>query len=91
MSSERFFANRECRFFPCHSGVDEADFNCKFCYCPLYTLGDACGGDMRWIEKGSTVIKDCSGCTVPHRRDAADCIDSRFPELAEAAAKNHAK
>ena len=34
-----FFQNRDCEYFPCHRGVDEADFNCLFCYCPLYALG----------------------------------------------------
>ena len=32
-----FFQNKECEYFPCHKGVKEEDFNCLFCYCPLYT------------------------------------------------------
>ena len=43
--ASRFFQNRECRFFPCHKGVAEEEFNCLFCYCPLYTLGRKCGGN----------------------------------------------
>ena len=88
-NNERFFVNRECKYFPCHQVEKEEEFNCKFCYCPLYALGDACGGDMNWIESGGTFIKDCSGCTVPHRKDSADYIDSRFAELSALAASNH--
>lgn len=42
-NSYRFFQNRECKFFPCHEVQDEDDFNCLFCYCPLY-LDDNCIG-----------------------------------------------
>ena len=44
-----YFANRECKFYPCHSGAGE-DFNCLFCYCPLYALGDRCGGNFKYTE-----------------------------------------
>ena len=37
-----FFANRECEYFPCHKGADPENFNCLFCYCPLYALGEEC-------------------------------------------------
>ena len=62
----RFFQNRECEYFPCHGGVPEEDFNCLFCYCPLYPLGENCGGGFTLLENG---VKDCSGCTFPHRRE----------------------
>ena len=71
MSSYSFFQNRSCPFFPCHNGVAEADFNCLFCYCPLYALGDQCGGAFCYTEVG---IKDCSGCTLPHRDDGYEKI-----------------
>ena len=35
----RFFQHRACEFFPCHKGVEEEQFSCLFCYCPLYALG----------------------------------------------------
>lgn len=41
-----FFQNRACEYFPCHKGVADEDFNCLFCYCPLYLLGDECGGNL---------------------------------------------
>lgn len=57
------FCNKECEFFPCHDNVDSEKFNCLFCYCPLYPLGDKCGGDFTYTKKG---VKDCSNCTLPH-------------------------
>ena len=43
--------------------ADTNDFNCLFCYCPLYPLED-CGGNYSFTEKG---VKDCSDCTLPHK------------------------
>ena len=37
-----------------------------FCYCPLYTLGDKCGGNFRYLDNG---IKDCSDCLYPHFKE----------------------
>ena len=74
-----FFQNRECERFPCHAGVAEEDFNCLFCYCPLYALGEGCGGDFTYTERG---IKSCSGCAFPHRRENYGAVLARFPELA---------
>ena len=75
-----FFQNRECEFFPCHKGADPENFNCLFCYCPLYALGKKCGGNCSFTESG---IKDCSGCLVPHRRENYGRIIARFSELCE--------
>ena len=75
-----FFLNRECEFFPCHKGADPENFNCLFCYCPLYALGKKCGGNCSFTESG---IKDCSGCLVPHRRENYGRIVARFGELCE--------
>ena len=60
-----FFCHRDCEYFPCHEGVEEEDFNCLFCYCPLYFLGSRCGGHFTYTKSG---IKNCVGCTVPHER-----------------------
>ncbi|MCM1158720.1 MAG: cysteine-rich small domain-containing protein [Bacteroidales bacterium] len=59
-----FFSNRECEYFPCHQGADSENFNCLFCYCPLYPLGKDCGGNPVFLENG---IKDCSQCRLPHK------------------------
>ena len=62
-----FFQNTQCEYFPCHKTADPKDFNCLFCYCPLYMLGTECGGNFRILANG---IKDCTGCTLPHERDS---------------------
>ena len=61
-----FFANRSCKYFPCHKTEDTDNFNCLFCYCPLYGMGPDCGGHFRYTKKG---VKDCTGCLVPHKRE----------------------
>ncbi|MBQ8740856.1 MAG: hypothetical protein IJY79_04835 [Clostridia bacterium] len=33
-----FFCNRECEYFPYYKTDNPDNFNCIFCYCPLYTL-----------------------------------------------------
>lgn len=75
-----FFQNRDCEYFPCHSTDKPEDFNCLFCYCPLYALGDQCGGGFTYTEKG---IKDCTKCSFPHRRENYPQVVERFQEIAE--------
>ena len=60
-----FFRNTDCEYFPCHSVENDENFNCLFCYCPLYTM-EHCGGNCQWTADG---IKDCSACTVPHNAE----------------------
>ena len=78
MASYRFFQNKECEYFPCHAVTDPANFNCLFCYCPLYALGDQCGGAFTYTEQG---IKDCSKCLKPHRQESYDRIMEKMPQL----------
>lgn len=70
-NSHRFFENRECRYFPCHKGLEE--LNCLFCYCPLYNRED-CPGNPVWMEKGGRRIKVCTNCTFPHRPESYDKV-----------------
>ncbi len=81
-NSYRFFCNRECEFFPCHSGADPERFNCLFCYCPLYALGSACGGDPGFTADG---VKDCSACLLPHSPEGYDYILSRWDDISKLA------
>ncbi len=74
-----FFQNRACKAFPCHRGVPEAEFNCLFCYCPLYALGERCGGNCRYTEAGN---KSCVDCAFPHVRANYEKVLARYPELA---------
>lgn len=72
--SHRFFENRACKYFPCHKGVDEGEFNCLFCYCPLNPY-ENCPGTPRFIEKeDGRRIKDCSNCTFVHHAKNYDAI-----------------
>ena len=75
-----FVQNRKCEYFPCHKGVKEEDFNCLFCFCPLYALGKACGGGCTYTENG---YKDCSRCVFPHRRENYAAVLERFREIME--------
>lgn len=73
-NSYRFFQNKDCKFFPCHEVQDEDDFNCLFCYCPLY-LDDNCIGSPEYIITGrGQRIKDCSSCLVVHSLEMYDKV-----------------
>lgn len=88
MEHYKFIQNRSCEFFPCHCGVPEDRFNCLFCYCPLYALGERCGGSCCYTENG---IKDCSSCIRPHIRENYDLILSRMKDVQELAKKSGGK
>jgi Zn-finger protein len=77
-----FFSHQGCEYFPCHATDSPQDFNCLFCFCPLYTLVDRCGGGFSYTAKG---VKNCMDCPFPHRRENYEAVINRFPELAEAA------
>lgn len=72
-----FFQHTACEFFPCHETAHPEDFNCLFCYCPLYALGDGCGGNFTYTDG----LKDCSLCLIPHTAGGYDYIVSRFSEI----------
>lgn len=80
----RFFSHTECEYFPCHKTDAPEAFNCLFCYCPLYVLGEGCGGEFSYNARG---IKDCRGCLRPHRADFYDEFVTRFSEIAAMACK----
>ena len=84
MDCYKFVQNRDCEFFPCHKGIDCEEFNCLFCYCPLYALGDKCGGNFTYLENG---IKDCSNCLVPHCRENYEFVMSKMDQVMELAKK----
>ncbi len=71
MKHYKFVQNRECEYFPCHKGVPEEEFNCLFCYCPLYMLGNECGGNYFYNRKD---VKDCSRCIKPHDKGGYDYV-----------------
>lgn len=75
-----FYSHTACEFFPCHATEHPEEFNCLFCYCPLYALKDRCGGNFKYTDNG---IKDCSGCTLPHRKDNYGYIMGKYGEILE--------
>ena len=70
-NSYRFFANLGCKYFPCHTAPNTDEFNCLFCYCPLYFWGNTCGGNFSYSAKG---VKLCTDCHLPHLPDYYDVI-----------------
>ena len=78
-NSYKYFKNTDCKYFPCHKGLSE-EFNCLFCYCPLYALGDKCGGNFRYTDTG---LKDCTNCQLPHKRRNYGYVTGKYQELAE--------
>ena len=79
MNSEhyKFFQNSECEYFPCHETTDKENFNCLFCYCPLYMLKGNCGGNFVKTHD----IKDCSKCLLPHSKGSYERIMSKMKEV----------
>lgn len=74
-NSYKFFKNTDCKYFPCHKVSDDSDFNCLFCYCPLYLLDD-CGGNYDM----STGVKNCTNCLIPHKVKGYDYIQKKLKE-----------
>lgn len=72
------FSHTTCEYFPCHEGIAPEEFNCLFCYCPLYALGKDCGGAFTILENG---VKDCSGCTFPHRKENYEAVTEHFQQI----------
>jgi len=73
--SHKFIQNKACKYFPCHKTDDLENFNCLFCYCPLYFIDD-CGGNKKYFDG----IKDCSDCLVPHGKKGYEIINKRIKE-----------
>lgn len=75
-NSYKYFKNTECKYFPCHKGLSD-EFNCLFCYCPMYSMPN-CPGSKTYIEKNGKKIKVCTDCTFPHRPENYDKIIPDF-------------
>lgn len=75
-NSYRFYRNTDCEYFPCHKTKNEEEFNCMFCYCPLYFF-EECGGN--YIDNNG--IKDCTNCLLPHMPKGYDYINRKIIEI----------
>ena len=73
-ASERFFENRDCKYFLCHEGMEGQPFNCLFCYCPMNPYEDCLGHPVYREMKNGRNIKVCTGCTFPHQAENYDKI-----------------
>lgn len=71
------FTHKKCEYFPCHQTSDPDNFNCLFCYCPLYTLGTQCGGNFTYTNN----IKDCSNCILPHSKDGYAYVVNNYERI----------
>lgn len=77
----KFNQHTTCEFFPCHEGIAKENFNCLFCYCPLFALGKDCGGNFSYDNEWG--IKDCSACLVPHQKGNYEYITQKLKLLIE--------
>jgi len=69
--SYKFFNNAACKYFPCHKTKNPDEFNCLTCFCPLFAMGDKCGGKFEYSDKG---VKSCMNCDLPHKPEYYDTI-----------------
>ncbi|MCL2158186.1 MAG: cysteine-rich small domain-containing protein [Oscillospiraceae bacterium] len=76
-NSHEYFQNKDCKYFPCHKLPDCGHFNCLFCYCPLYILGDDCGGNFKRSDSG---VKNCADCNLPHMPEYYAAITEKLKE-----------
>lgn len=78
--SYKFVQNKECEYFPCHK-VKEENFNCLFCFCPLFALKDNCGGNPVFLEDGT---KSCMDCSAPHNGEKGyDFVMKKIQDVLE--------
>lgn len=89
MNNYKFFNNNKCEFFPCHETKKPEEFNCLFCYCPLYMMEERCGGNYKYTPHG---IKDCSQCLLPHIKEVGyDHVQKKMMEVIEQVQNSYIK
>ena len=79
----KFFQNTKCEYFPCHKVKNEAEFNCLFCFCPLYMLKESCGGNFKYTNG----FKDCSDCAITHSKGAHKYVMSKMGMVTKVASE----
>lgn len=70
----KFFEHKKCEYYPCHKLGSNEEFNCLFCYCPLYEKSNCPGTPRYFVGSDGSKIKDCSDCLYPHNRKNYDAI-----------------
>ena len=64
--------NRDCAYFPCHSGLQD----CTFCWCPFYPCVDERMGGRYLVLKNKRRIWSCKDCNWIHKKKVVDKIFS---------------
>jgi len=65
--------HKDCPHFPCHKGIDEADFCCDYCYCPFYPCKvEQFGGYWKTVKTGK--VWACDKCTWIHDKRVVDVM-----------------
>lgn len=82
-NSYKFFQNKECEYFPCHKVECVDNFNCLFCYCPLYLQKNCIGTPSYFLDPKGQKIKDCSQCTVVHQPEMYEKVLERLGQKEE--------
>lgn len=72
-NSFQYFENRDCKYYPCHEGIEH--INCLFCYCPLYSMKN-CPGNYTMIEVEGKPLKSCMDCSFPHKAENYDKVNA---------------
>lgn len=72
----KFFQHKQCEYFPCHEVENTNEFNCLFCYCPLYFV-ENCGGNNTYLKS----VKNCTNCTIPHSENGYSCIIDKIVKI----------
>lgn len=65
-------ANRACKYFPCHKGLED----CTFCYCPFYPCLDEMRGEYIYSPKLGKNIWSCQKCGWIHKSKNVNSIFS---------------
>jgi Zn-finger protein len=60
---------KDCNYYPCHDGIIEEEYQCEFCFCPIYPCNiEKTGGKIISGRDGSQ-IWDCSDCIIVHEKE----------------------
>ena len=62
--------NRACKYFPCHTGLED----CTFCYCPYYPCLDERRGKFVYPDKKMKGVWSCQPCGWIHNKKVVDSL-----------------
>ncbi len=64
-------ANKYCKYYPCHKGLED----CTFCYCPFYPcINKKLGYYVYSAKKNHKKIWSCEKCNWIHKKNIVDKI-----------------